>query len=285
MKCYLAVVAPESNSNVYVDLLEVALKSARLNTTLELCVLYDGPKNHRCYRLLNKYGVQIIRHKFSHEKEIYRLFDHDFLGRPMDPKKIVSAFMRMDIPFVEKKAEYVLYVDLDVLFTRDIREEDLPKPAYLAACGEFSPAQDMSQYFNAGVMVLNVRNMRRRCKLIFKDLENGTVVRGFDQGYLNKYCLADRTWLPVEYNWKPYWGINPEAAIIHYHGMKPGGTNEGSGFGMSDRVLSNTTRSGANLAGYAYYYALYFQMLGRRRAGNWEEWLARLLGKAMDLHS
>jgi hypothetical protein len=30
-------------------------------------------------------------------------------------------------------------------------------------------------------------------------------------------------WKPLrpELNWKPYWGINPAAKIIHFHGPKP----------------------------------------------------------------
>ena len=283
MKCYFAIVAPEKEADVYVNMLEVAIKSAQQNTSLQICVLYDGPTEHYCYRMLKKYGVQIINHTFSHEKDIYRLFDKDFCGRTKDPKLIASTFMRMDIPFLEQEEEYVLYTDVDVVFARDVRPEDLPRPEVLAACGEFSSQKDMNAYFNAGILLLNVKNMRRYCEMIFQDLENGVVVKGFDQGYLNKYCHKERTWLPVEYNWKPYWGINKDAVIIHYHGLKPGGTNETSGFGMSDRIIMNTTKSGSNLAGYAYYYSIYFHILDSVDTKIWMEWLANLLGLALDL--
>lgn len=26
--------------------------------------------------------------------------------------------------------------------------------------------------------------------------------------------------LAPEYNWKPYWGLNPNAKIVHFHGIK-----------------------------------------------------------------
>lgn len=282
LKCYLAVVAPDDETSVYIDLLEVALKSAKLNTTLDINVLYDGPKGHRCHNLLNKYDAHIIPHKFSHEKDIERLFNRDFEGRPMEPRKIVSAFMRLDIPFVEQEAEYVLYVDLDVLFTRDIRAEELPKPQYLAASSQFSQKQGAEANFNAGVLVMNVRNMRQRCELIFKDLEESVIVNGFDQGYLNKYCKADYTWLPVEYNWKPYWGINTQAAIIHYHGMKPGGSNESSGFGMSDQITRRIMHNENCLQGVAYYYMEFFHYLAPGDS-NRLRWLAEYLNKAHHL--
>ena len=39
--------------------------------------------------------------------------------------------------------------------------------------------------------------------------------------YNNLYINEGLNKLPLEYNWKPYWGINNEAKIIHFHGIKP----------------------------------------------------------------
>lgn len=283
MKCYLTLTAPASDDDPYVDLLEVTLKSARENTTLDVHVLYDGPEDCRTFRLMKQYGAKVIPHRFSHYEEVQRLFRTDFKGRPVDSRKVAGTFMRLDIPFLEKEEEYVLYVDMDVFFIRDVRAEDLPKPEYLAASSEFSRQQNMKLYFNAGVLVMNVRNMRRRCKKIFRDLKEGKATPGFDQGYLNKYCLADRTWLPVEYNWKPYWGVNPQAAIIHYHGMKPGGTNENSGFGMSDGVTRKLMLENDNcLEGLLYYYKEFFHYLAPSHS-EWIPWLESYLLKAQQL--
>jgi hypothetical protein len=27
--------------------------------------------------------------------------------------------------------------------------------------------------------------------------------------------------IPKIWNWRPYWGINPDVAILHFHGPKP----------------------------------------------------------------
>lgn len=43
----------------------------------------------------------------------------------------------------------------------------------------------------------------------------------FDQSAYNLFYSGQSTKLPLEYNWKPYWGNNPPAKIIHFHGPKP----------------------------------------------------------------
>lgn len=42
----------------------------------------------------------------------------------------------------------------------------------------------------------------------------------YDQGYLNDYCYSSLTKLPLQLNWKPYWGYSDKAEIVHFHGMK-----------------------------------------------------------------
>ena len=282
MKCYFALTAPKKDSDAYVDLLEVSLKSARQNTTMHLVALYDGSKESRCYKLLQQYEVEIIEHQFSHKKYTDELYKVDFGGRPTDSDKVAGTFMRLDIPFVEQEEEFVLYSDIDVIFLKDITLEDLPKPQYLAGCSEFNMVQNMEEYFNAGVLVLNVRNMREMCNCIFDDLKHGRTVVAFDQGYLNKYCLASRTWLPFEFNWKPYWGINPDASIVHFHGMKPGSTIAESGFGMSETVIINITHSKESFAGQLYYYIKYFTLLDSATI-DWQRWVAEFMAYVNEL--
>lgn len=43
--------------------------------------------------------------------------------------------------------------------------------------------------------------------------------------------------LPIEYNWKPYWGINDKAKLIHFHGMKPSSNLNEAGF-ITDNSFS-----------------------------------------------
>ena len=113
---------------------------------------------------------------------------------------------------------------------------------------------------------MNVPNMRKKCSEIFNAMEKGDRESTglYDQGYLNQFCFHDMTPLPLEYNWKPYWGYNPDAKIIHFHGMKPGGDSKSSGFALSDSSISKGVYGGrAEFGGYLYYVLLYFNVLGK----------------------
>lgn len=244
MKCYFCLTAPLSDDDIYVDLLEVSLKTAKKNTSLRLVALYDGPKVHRCYRLLQEYNVQIIEHVFSHRKFLEKVYPEKYLkekmGRVIPYEKIAGTFMRLDIPFVETEDEFVLYADIDVYFVDDITLKDFSvQTKYLAAAPEFSKDIQKMDYFNAGVLFLNVRNMRKKCNEIFSLLKKGIPNKSglFDQGYLNQVCFSDMDILSIEFNWKPYWGINNKAKLIHFHGMKPGGNKTDSGFAMTDEAM------------------------------------------------
>lgn len=269
MKCYFCFTAPKKENDVYVDLLEVSLKSASQNTTLDLYALYDGPDSGRCYELLKNYHVSIIKHRFSHEYCLDRLYPDDWkirnFGKIDSNKKIAGTFMRLDIPFIENEDEYVLYTDIDVMFLSDIKANELPRPRFLAAGPEFEKTLNMN-YFNAGVLVINVLNMKEKCQEIFNAMEQGNRQSTglYDQGYLNQFCFHDMMPLPLEYNWKPYWGYNPNAKIIHFHGMKPGGDFKSSGFALSKNSISKGIYGGrSEFSGYLYYILLYFNMLGK----------------------
>lgn len=282
MKCYLALTAPADENDIYVNLLEVALKSARLYTTLDLYVLYDGPSNHRCCKILYKYGVNIINHRFSHYKYMEKVYPKEWMNntlkKSIDYDKIAGTFMRLDIPFIETEEEFVLYVDIDVIFMKDIQLDELPRPEYLAAAPEFLKDISKMEYFNAGILLLNVPNMRKKCQQIFDMMERGERNQSglFDQGFLNQVCFADMELLPLEYNWKPYWGINDSARIIHMHGMKPGGTVVNSGFGMSDEALCYTLYGHPeDINGYIYYIMIYYELLG----ADGKRWISDFISK------
>ena len=59
---------------------------------------------------------------------------------------------------LEEDDPFVLYTDFDVVFLRDVPLPPRP-PRYIACAPEFRP--DGWHYFNSGVMVMNVANMRR----------------------------------------------------------------------------------------------------------------------------
>ena len=268
MKCYICLTAPKDDNDVYVSTLEATLASARKNTSLDIVALYDGSEDSKCYKLLKTFRVEIIKHEFSHKRYLEKIYPNEHIKRDVKKEefyhKLSGTFMRLDIPFVEKKEKYVLYVDIDVIFLKDIVLDDLPKPKFLAAAPEFDKNVSKMKYFNAGILLLNIEGMKEKCQQIFSKIEKYIPTKKglFDQGYLNEFCFKDMELLPLIYNWKPYWGINDDAAIIHFHGMKPLGNNESSGFGMNDEaIVTSLGGHSYDIGGYIYYLNKYFCLL------------------------
>ncbi len=268
MKCYFCLTEPETENSVYLDLLYVSLKSARQNTSLDLHVLYDGSQNGKCYSILKEFNVRIIPHKFSHKEYLKKTYSKEYIrqtcGHDISYEKIAGTFMRFDIPFVETEDEFVFYSDIDVLFLKDFSEKNFDSPMYLAASAEFSKNLNDMTYFNAGILYMNVKQMRQISSAVFNMLKNGVrnKINLFDQGYLNQLCFDKFTIMPLEFNWKPYWGYNKDAYIIHFHGMKPLGNIQNSGFGMSEDILFHTLNGHfQDIDGYLYYLMKYFELL------------------------
>jgi hypothetical protein len=82
---------------------------------------------------------------------------------------------------------------------------------------------------NSGVMLMNLAALRRTAdefyQFIFEHLDE---LKGeaWDQGaYYRFYRDANGrplwNWLPLELNWRPCWGDEGSARIIHFHGPKP----------------------------------------------------------------
>ncbi len=270
MKCYFCLTEPDDANSIYLDMLYVSLKSARKNTSLDLYVLYDGSEDGRCYSILKEFNVKIIKHKFSHKDYLKKTFPENYImklcGHKVSYEKIAGTFMRFDIPFVEKEDDFVFYSDIDVIFLKDFSHENFDKPKYLAASSECDKNLNNISYFNAGIMYLNVKNMRKISSKVFNMLKNGVRNKSgvFDQGYLNQLCFDKMTIMPIEYNWKPYWGIGKNVHIVHLHAMKPGGTSKNSGFTMNDTILYEMLKGHfEDIEGYVYYLILYYKLLGK----------------------
>jgi lipopolysaccharide biosynthesis glycosyltransferase len=128
---------------------------------------------------------------------------------------------------------FVLYTDVDVMFRLDV----VPllttlAPKYFAAGPEFD-AHDYMR-INTGVMLMNVGGLRSvdtRFRRFVADRLPEFVDHNWDQGAYRRYFgrssiamkLFGARWdaLPPEFNWKPHWGPNERAAIVHFHGPKP----------------------------------------------------------------
>ena len=236
MKCYICLTDSIVTRKDYLDLLKVMLISARKNTSLHLVCLYDGNTNDLVYNLLKEFNVEIILHQLPYKQELMEIYPREWmlqnLGKEIEYNRIFGTFMRMEIPVVEKEEKYVLYSDIDVIFNADILLEELPHPTYLAAAPEYERNVEDMEYFNAGVLVMNIQGMKEKYEEFILKMKNRerNISGLFDQGYLNELCFKDMELLPIEYNWKPYWGINDKAKLIHFHGMKPSSNLNEAGF-------------------------------------------------------
>lgn len=287
MKCYICLTDSIVTRNDYFDLLKVTLTSAQRNTSLHLICLYDGKVNDPVYNLMKEFNVEIIIHQLPYKKELMEIYSREWmlqnLGKEIDYNRIFGTFMRMEIPVIEKEETYVLYSDIDVIFNADILLEELPHPVYLAAAPEFERNVENMKYFNAGILVMNIQGMKIKYKEFIRKIESRERNASglFDQGYLNELCFDDMELLPLEYNWKPYWGINNQAKIIHFHGMKPSSNLNEAGFVTDNSFFRKAfDENKEGFAGYVYYFALFYDYLNRRD----DPWLYSHLQDILNLY-
>jgi hypothetical protein len=194
-------------------LILAAVASARAHTTLEPHLLYDGAPNELTAQLLAM-GVKIIPHRISFHAEMSRSTVPDFSLAVAS-----GAYLRTEIPTLELDDEFVLYTDCDVIFLKQPSFLDLNPPYFASAPQTF---QDDINDLNTGVMLMNVNQLRSDWtdfrNYIIKNFE-GFIA--YDQGAYKTYYEGRFNLLPSVANWKPYWGRNDAAEIIHFHGPKP----------------------------------------------------------------
>jgi GT2 family glycosyltransferase len=193
-------------------LVRTAVVSARSNTNLHPYMLYDGDESDFLAELRGL-GVTVIRHKVT--------FHEALASRgPSYLPIALGAFLRVELPLIETEDEFVLYTDCDVVFRR--HPEIGLRPKYFAAAPETSKV-DYRNNMNSGVMLMNVPAMRERLpelrQFIIDHLHDGWP--GCDQENLRRFYAGEWDKLPLEHNWKPYWGFNQDATIMHWHGPKP----------------------------------------------------------------
>jgi hypothetical protein len=215
-KWYFAI--NETGSANYERLIRAAVTSCRRNTSLAPICLYHGGDTP-ILAWLRQNGVEIIRHTVGIQPAILAAADTEHWK-----KAIASgAYLRIDIPAIEQEDDFVLYTDTDVIFLAEPQFGG--EPEFFACAPEIGRTN--WRYVNTGVMLINVANMRREHAALsafsakgltsFSRLGRGT----YDQGALNAFFKGRWSRLPLELNWKPSWGINPAAQILHFHGPKP----------------------------------------------------------------
>lgn len=209
----------ESGLFEYEYMIKAAVLSARKYTNLQPYCIYYGAECEILSWLVNN-DVVVVRHVSSFMDEINLTEDNSNWSRSV----ATGAYLRLDIPLLETEDEYVIYTDCDVVFTKKFSvPTDLPKYFAVSTENEINNWN----FFNTGVMVINVPAMRSQLPRIHFEVKgrlNLLWKSGFgtyDQGVLNATFKDQWSRLDPLYNWKPYWGVNDNAKIIHYHGPKP----------------------------------------------------------------
>nr|WP_321985002.1 HAD-IIIC family phosphatase [uncultured Lichenicoccus sp.] len=201
------------------DCIRAAVASSRRHTDLRPHLLYDGDEDEFTAEM-RAVGVTVLLHRLDFHAALQAAQQQQKPEWPDYMQTAAGAFMRLDIGLLETEEEFVLYTDCDVMFEADVGIGHL-RPENFAAAPQFRT----DGYFddmNCGVMVINVARLRRdRAALIEFMCENFARVAGYDQELLRLYY--NQRWDPLSptYNWKPYWGANPHARIVHFHGPKP----------------------------------------------------------------
>ncbi len=204
----------------WIDLIRAAVASARANTSLEAHFVYDGRPGDFTEYLIAQ-GVTVHHHRLTYLGNIEQRWAA--LGLPPDPARlaiIAGAYLRTDIPRFGLSDEYVLYTDCDVIFRSNPAVEQF-RPAFFACAPQ--RLKDDPTDLNSGVMLMNVPAMLDEvANFAHYIVNNFERFSAFDQDALGEYYVGRYSTLPLTLNWKPYWGSNPAAEIIHFHGPKPG---------------------------------------------------------------
>ena len=230
MKLYFTLTDGVENSQINLDMLRLALKSAKENTSLKLYALYDGTPNDKAYKIFEEYGTNIILCKCSFRDKLEKYYQNQSDDIRNGIKRMLGCFMKFDIAVHEQEDDVVLYADIDTIFLQDVDWSSFQTKT-IAAAPEFDKNYDIIKgykYFSASPMFINVAEAKKR-RLSLLDMLDKHIEpyqECWDQGFWNELYKDDFEQLPIEFNWKPYWGINDDAKIVHIHGYKLGSMTE-----------------------------------------------------------
>lgn len=201
------------------DCIRAAVESARRHTNLRPHMIYDGAEDEFTQEMRAR-GVAVIFHRLSFHDALHAAQQEQKPEWPDYMRTAEGAFMRLEIGLLETEESHVLYTDCDVMFEAAVSIDHL-RPEIFAIAPQFRP-DAFHDDVNCGVMVLNVDRMRRdRLALVEFMCENFARVGGYDQELLQLYYKGRWDPLSPVYNWKPHWGAQSRARIVHFHGPKP----------------------------------------------------------------
>ena len=201
----------------------VAVHTAQQHTTLQPHCIYDGGDNDFT-AWLTKRGVRIIQH---------RSFVHDALeelgrqkGNPHLAAALSGAFSRIELPEIVT-SERILYTDCDVFFRGEVVPDFEANACHYFAVAPESVRDDYVN-MNTGVMLMNTERLRESLPAFREYISRNLAAleaESWDEAAYRWFYRDEEgpMWdrLRPELNWKPYWGENAQAKIIHFHGPKP----------------------------------------------------------------
>eukprot|EP00908_Phaeocystis_cordata_P014041 Transcript_25147.p1 GENE.Transcript_25147~~Transcript_25147.p1 ORF type:complete len:1461 (-),score=286.79 Transcript_25147:2270-6652(-) len=248
-----------ASSSDYLMMARVAVDSALKNTNLQPVLVFDGNSSHDIARWMATRAVPVVYHQPAWLAQLQKSHQQALAGErdltqssPLfqSLETMAATWMRIDIPRLGFVDEFILYSDIDVMFTADIAVSDFAAGGRLPGVGNDlhyivgteagrSEATDCCEkdgsrvdYGNAGVMLMHVERMRSTNdefvawiftdeNLFEKKLHFG-VYGPQDQGAYNAFYQG-RFEVRTDplFNWKPYWGFNALAGLVHFHGPKP----------------------------------------------------------------
>ena len=207
----------------YTRMIKVAVCTALQNTALVPHFLYDGEENDLTQWLRSKHVAVIPSRSSLLDALEAKVRESPEGGRLCSI--LGGALLRLEIPRIMKEHgwddEFVLYTDCDVMFLRD------PVPALRRLRPRLfavAPQTQQKNYvkMNSGVMWMNIPGMLavnpHFFSFCFENIDR--VIEGADQRAYREFFDGRWDRLPPEMNWKPYWGENRRASIIHFHGPK-----------------------------------------------------------------
>ena len=228
MDWFCALTEDSISFREYSEMVMVAVYTARKFTSLRPHLIYDG-KDNEFTAWLDRHGVKIIRHRSIFREELARLGERE--KNPRIEAVISGAFLRVELPRLvprSSSSDIVLYTDCDVMFRDEVVPQlDQVDCEYFAVAPHARDSHD--DIINSGVMLMNLRSLGKTADAFFQFIrENLEVLKkeAWDQGaYWRFYrdTSGRPLWnqLPLELNWRPYWGDKPGVGIIHFHGPKP----------------------------------------------------------------
>ncbi len=237
------------------DLAKLAVTSAKRFTNLRPHMLYHGNRN-AFTQWMEAQGVTVIDVRLSYDASMRKAIQAGWYPAPLE-----GHWLRTEICNIECEEEFVLYTDIDVVFLKPIDLTSV-RPRLFACAPEFD--KENWSYFNSGVMVMNIPalradylRLRGHIEERFRDPANGAFN---DQPVYNALYAGQWDRLDPIYNWKPYWDVNPEAAIFHFHGPK---------FDTIREIIDGTwnwkhlygERAGTMVSGHFPLYLAYFKMM------------------------